>query len=214
MLAPSSGTPSLSAICTKAQEVFAKRPCLWQLQIAEAFLERDRDIVCIAGIGMGKTLTFWLPLLFRPDGIQIVVTPLNQLSQQNVDSLWKASIQSIAINAETATWENFHVSSICTNIDGDGKLTFVQAIENLEYRVILVSPEQLMKPGSEFEKLLVKPAFVSHIISFVFDEVHCITSWGEFQLEYKELQRLRYTVEIRPYLRHRSQGLSNQSYLV
>ncbi|KIK71981.1 hypothetical protein PAXRUDRAFT_181509, partial [Paxillus rubicundulus Ve08.2h10] len=42
-----------------------------------------------------------------PSGIQIVVTPLNQLGQQNVASLRKAGIQSIAINADTATRENF-----------------------------------------------------------------------------------------------------------
>jgi len=81
---------------------------------------------------MGKTLTFWLPLLFCPTGIQIVVTPLNQLGQQNVDSLQLASIQSIAINAETATWDNFRVSmnsySKCKAM-----LTFIQAIANLKY---------------------------------------------------------------------------------
>ncbi|KAF9228306.1 hypothetical protein BS17DRAFT_691999 [Gyrodon lividus] len=56
---------------------------------------------------MGKTLTFWLPLLFCPEGIQIVVTPLNQLGEQNVDSLCKAGIHSITINAEMATLDNF-----------------------------------------------------------------------------------------------------------
>ncbi|KIM60426.1 hypothetical protein SCLCIDRAFT_16348 [Scleroderma citrinum Foug A] len=109
-------------------------------------------------MGMGKTLTFWLPLLFCATGIQIVVTPLNQLSQQN-------------------------------------------AVANLKYRAIIVSPEQLMKPGGEFDKLLTKPEFVSHIIGFVFDEAHCIISWGEFQPEYRELQWLRYIVPHRvPYL--------------
>ncbi|KAF9219929.1 P-loop containing nucleoside triphosphate hydrolase protein [Gyrodon lividus] len=172
----SSETPSLSAIRDEAQEVFAKRPCLWQLQVAEAFLRGDRYIVCIAGTGMGKTLTFWLPLLFHLNRIQIVVTPLNQLGQQNVDSLCKAGIQSIAINAEIATWNNF------------------RAIENLKYQAIIVSPKQLMKSGGEFKKLLVQLEFVSHIIGFVFDEAHCIMSWGEFRLEYKELQWLHYII--------------------
>ena len=44
---------------------------------------------------MGKTLCFWLPLLFRPNGIQIVVTPLNLLGKQNAASLTKAGISAI-----------------------------------------------------------------------------------------------------------------------
>ncbi|KIJ12990.1 hypothetical protein PAXINDRAFT_14203 [Paxillus involutus ATCC 200175] len=178
-----SETPSLAAIRDKAHQVFSKRPCLWQLKIAEAFLKGDQDIVCIAGTEMGKTLTFWLPLLFCLEGIQIVVTPLNQLGQQNVDSLRKAGIRSIAINAETATLDNF------------------QAIANLEYRAVIVSPEQLMKPGGEFQKLLTKEEFTSHVISFVFDEAYCIMSWGELRPEYKELQQLCYIISYRiPYM--------------
>ncbi|KAG6373131.1 hypothetical protein JVT61DRAFT_6737 [Boletus reticuloceps] len=123
---------------------------------------------------MGKTLTFWLLLLFRPSGIQIVITPLNQLGQQNMDSLCKAGISSIAINADTATLNNF-----C-------------AIENLKYRAIVISPEQLMKPRGGFEKLFLKPEFTMHLIGFVFDEEHCVCQWGEFRPEYKELQWLHY----------------------
>ncbi|KAF8833552.1 hypothetical protein BDN67DRAFT_916726 [Paxillus ammoniavirescens] len=104
-------TTRLAAIRDKAHQVFPKRPCLWQLKIAKGFLKGDRDIVCIVGTGMDKTLTFWLPLLFCLEGIQIVMTPLNQLGQQNVDSLCKAGIHSIAINAETATLDNFRVST-------------------------------------------------------------------------------------------------------
>ncbi|KIJ10662.1 hypothetical protein PAXINDRAFT_44431, partial [Paxillus involutus ATCC 200175] len=54
----------LSTIRDKAQECFGKRACLWQLKITEAFLKGDRDIVCVVGTSMGKTLSFWLPLLF------------------------------------------------------------------------------------------------------------------------------------------------------
>ncbi|KIK74962.1 hypothetical protein PAXRUDRAFT_159358 [Paxillus rubicundulus Ve08.2h10] len=37
----------------------------------------------------------------------------------------------------------------------------LQAIEELKYHTIIVSPEQLMKPRGEFEKLLWKPEFAS-----------------------------------------------------
>ncbi|KAG2339201.1 hypothetical protein BDR05DRAFT_834674, partial [Suillus weaverae] len=51
-------------------------PCLWQIKITQAFIKTNHDIACIAGTSMGKTMTFWMPLLFKP-GLQIIVTPLN-----------------------------------------------------------------------------------------------------------------------------------------
>ncbi|KAG1799645.1 uncharacterized protein BJ212DRAFT_1227210, partial [Suillus subaureus] len=57
-------------------------PCLWQMKVAKAFIQKDWDIVCITSMSLGKTMTFWMPLLLKP-GIQIVVTPLNQLGKQN-----------------------------------------------------------------------------------------------------------------------------------
>ncbi|KAG0704809.1 hypothetical protein DFH29DRAFT_981291 [Suillus ampliporus] len=62
----------------------------------------------------------------------------------------------------------------------------------MKYRAVIISPEQLMKPGGEFEKLLCKPLFAQQIIGIIFNEAHCIMTWGEFHPEYKELERLRY----------------------
>ncbi|KIK11093.1 hypothetical protein PISMIDRAFT_123296, partial [Pisolithus microcarpus 441] len=168
--------PSLSNIRTSTQQFFGVRPCLWQLKVAETILKGDKDIICIAGTGMGKTLTFWMPLLFREDGMQIVVTPLNLLGKQNVAYLSKAGIWAISISGETATPANFH------------------AISTFEYRVITISPEQVMKPDGGFERLLKNPLFVTRIISIVIDEAHCLTNWGEFRPEYRELGQLRYVL--------------------
>jgi superfamily II DNA/RNA helicase len=68
-------------------------PCLWQIKVVKAILKRDGDVVCIAATGSGKTLTFWLPLLFRTHGIQLVISPLNILGQQNVAQLAQMKIQ-------------------------------------------------------------------------------------------------------------------------
>lgn len=126
-------------------------------------------------------------------GIQIVIIPLNQLGQQNVESLQKAGIQSIAINADTATRENFQVGLLLTDVIMVHLLPlFIEAIENLEYCATTVSSEQLMKPGGGFEKLLWIPDFVSHIVGFIFNEAYCITSWEDFRLEYWELHCLHY----------------------
>ncbi|KAI5992437.1 P-loop containing nucleoside triphosphate hydrolase protein [Pisolithus albus] len=170
--------PSLSNFQTRTQPVFGVRPCLWQVRVAEEILRGEKDVICMAGTGMGKTLTFWMPLLFRPGGIQIVVTPLNLLGKQNVTSLVKAGIQAISISSETATASNF------------------QAISTFKYQVIVISPEQVMKPDGGFKKLLKGPLFMQWIISIVIDEAHCLTDWGEFRPEYRELGRLRYVVPL------------------
>ena len=102
--------PSLLEIREKAFKLFGRRPCLWQIRVVEAIRRHDRDIVSIAATGAGKTLTFWMPLLFREDGIQIVISPLNILGKQNVEDLAALGISGIALSAENATPANFKVS--------------------------------------------------------------------------------------------------------
>ncbi|KAG2046074.1 hypothetical protein BDR06DRAFT_899841, partial [Suillus hirtellus] len=99
------------------------------------------DIICIAGTGKGKTLTFWMPLLFDSTSVQVVITPLNLLGKQNVMDLKKAGISAISIH-------------------------------NLKYRVVVISPEQVIKDGGGFERLLKNPLFVSHLMGVVIDEAH------------------------------------------
>jgi superfamily II DNA helicase RecQ len=111
MASTTSGPPKYSfhQIRAKAIEHLGYQPCLWQIKVVEAILKRDGDVVCISATGSGKTLTFWLPLLFKPDGIQIVISPLNILGQQNVAQLAAMKINGITITAETATAKNFQV---------------------------------------------------------------------------------------------------------
>ncbi|KAG2124336.1 hypothetical protein BD769DRAFT_1301431, partial [Suillus cothurnatus] len=49
------------------QEKFGLSPCTWQLQSAQYQLELldNKDVVTISPIGSGKTLIFWIPLLFN-----------------------------------------------------------------------------------------------------------------------------------------------------
>ena len=101
--------PDVSAIRARTVEKLGRRPCLWQCDVARALLERKKDVVCISGTGSGKTLTFWIPLLFRPHGVQVIITPLNLLGAQNKDELGRWKIDAVALSRETATLENFKV---------------------------------------------------------------------------------------------------------
>ncbi|KAJ7769206.1 P-loop containing nucleoside triphosphate hydrolase protein [Mycena maculata] len=167
---------SFAEIRTKAITHLGYTPCLWQIKVVEAILKRDGDVVCIAATGSGKTLTFWLPLLFRPNGIQLVISPLNILGQQNVAQLAAMKINGITITAETATYKNF------------------QDIEDGKYSVVVTNVETLMQQDGGFEKLWKKPTFASRLISLVWDEGHCASTWATFRPKYKQVNHLRYLI--------------------
>lgn len=101
--------PSIAEIRERAYEVFGKRLCLWQVRVVQAILRGDRDIISIAGTGSGKTITFWVALLFRPNGIQVIVTPLNILGDQVVQQLEKAGITAITTQGGKAGYDDWMV---------------------------------------------------------------------------------------------------------
>ncbi|KAI6113969.1 hypothetical protein EV401DRAFT_2074183 [Pisolithus croceorrhizus] len=136
--------PSVKDIRNKMITSFGK--CLWQVRVAQAFLKGSQDIA-----------------------LQIIVTLLNQLGKQQVDCLEGVGLHAIAINADTASKQNY------------------KDIKVLKYQAVIISLEQMMKPGGMFEALLKKKEFVHHIMGIIFDEVHCITTWGAFRPEYREL---------------------------
>jgi superfamily II DNA helicase RecQ len=51
-----------------------------------------------------------------------------------------------------------------------------------------------MKQDGPFEALLQKQAFTDRIICTIFDEAHCISTWGDFRPGYKEIGRLRHVL--------------------
>ncbi|TFK77254.1 P-loop containing nucleoside triphosphate hydrolase protein [Pluteus cervinus] len=175
--------PSFTEIRVKVHEVFGVKPCLWQVKVIQGILERKRDVVLVAGTGMGKTLTFLAPMVFRPKGsIQLIVAPLNLLGEQQVASLKKANLKGIFIGADTATYENF------------------LAIEDGEYNCVIITPEQLVKEDGGFSRLCKKPGFQERLISVVFDEAHCVSTWADFRTGYKQAGLLRHTLGNIPFV--------------
>jgi superfamily II DNA/RNA helicase len=54
--------PDVSVIEDTVKVNFNIAPCKFQLQCAQAQLDR-KDVITIAPMGAGKTLMFWIPLL-------------------------------------------------------------------------------------------------------------------------------------------------------
>lgn len=104
--------PSIAEIRQRALQVFGKRLCLWQVRVVQAIIRGDRDIISIAGTGSGKTITFWVALLFLRNAIQIIVTPLNILGDQVVQQLGKAGITAISTQGGKATHDDWMVRHI------------------------------------------------------------------------------------------------------
>ena len=93
---------------------FNKRPCWYQIKAALA-LHAGKDVITCAATGAGKTLSFWIALLMAmeegEDKMIIVVTPLNLLGKQNVDSLCQAGLCAIAVSSENANATVYKVST-------------------------------------------------------------------------------------------------------
>ncbi|KAI0699968.1 P-loop containing nucleoside triphosphate hydrolase protein [Cytidiella melzeri] len=173
----------LQTICDKGENFLGSRPCLWQAELNRAILHGAKDVLAVSGTGSGKTLTFWLPLLFCPEGMQIVITPLNILGAQNQAQLQAKGIHAISVDAQTVSPQ------------------VIQDITARRYRVVIVNPELALANRGPFEKLWRDRTFVSKIISIVWDEAHCISTWGAFRKEYAEAGRLRsLLVEEVPYI--------------
>ncbi|KAF5381314.1 hypothetical protein D9615_008286 [Tricholomella constricta] len=157
---------------------FNKRACWLQIKIALS-LRAGNDVVACAPTGAGKTLSFWIALLMalEEDGNKMifVVTPLNLLGKQNVDTLDHAGLKAIAVSRENATAQTY------------------KDIEAGQYRVVIINPELLMGDDN-ITKLWIKPQFTKHILYFTFDEGHCISQWGKFRKEYLQVGNLRYLI--------------------
>ncbi|KAM6504004.1 P-loop containing nucleoside triphosphate hydrolase protein [Amanita muscaria] len=131
---------------------------MFQVRDTIAQLEQ-KDCITISLTGSGKTLTFWIPLLFNNDGIIIIVTALNILGDKNVAELEKLNISASNITGDSATDELF------------------KEIEAGQHRVIVVSPEKIMK-DNRFRNLW-----------------NSKNQWGnDFRPEYGELGRLRWLI--------------------
>ncbi|KAJ7589752.1 P-loop containing nucleoside triphosphate hydrolase protein [Mycena floridula] len=154
-------------------DIFGVAACLWQILVLRSVLSQQ-DVLTIAPTGAGKSLTFFLPLLFYETGFSILVTPLKQLGTQFEQNLLAKSINAINMTAETAT------NAVFTKIT------------DLHYRMVIVSPELLLE-DSRFAALWKLKKVTNNLINFIPDEVHVVKDWGtSFRAAYNHLGQLKY----------------------
>ncbi|KAI0072282.1 P-loop containing nucleoside triphosphate hydrolase protein [Panus rudis PR-1116 ss-1] len=161
------------AIRTRTETVFGICPCDFQIRLCRAQLQR-KNVISIAATGSGKTLSYLMTLPFSNESIIIIVTALVVLGEQFVQVAEKAGFPAISVNAENATNETF------------------KDIAARKYRVVVLSPELLLKRHGHCEKFLwSNKMFVSKIQNIVFDEGHCIIQWGKtFRIEYGKVDQI------------------------
>ncbi|KAJ3730830.1 P-loop containing nucleoside triphosphate hydrolase protein [Lentinula raphanica] len=159
----------------QAFTLFGKYPCLWQIQAARAIFE-GKDVLMVAPTGSGKSLAYWLSLVFDEKGTIIVVTPLKELGAQFEGQLNDVGCAAINVTAHNATDAIY------------------KDISKLKYRVVIFSPETMAK-DHRYDILLHNRVFMCSVIDIVIDESHVIREWGgTFRPEYHTLGPSRYAL--------------------
>ncbi|KAF8910377.1 P-loop containing nucleoside triphosphate hydrolase protein [Mucidula mucida] len=151
---PESDTEAQDAV----EKAFGVRPCLWQLKVVRAILEGN-DVVTIAPTGAGKTLTYWMVLLFVEGGVLLMVVPLKQLGAQFETDLMLKKLNAINVTAKNS-----------------GEEVFKDIVKG-KYRAAIFSPETMVG-NPHFEDLLKNRTFMRNVVNLVFDEAHVIKEWG------------------------------------
>ncbi len=129
-----------------------------------------KDTLALMPTGGGKSVTFQIPTL-ASDGLCIVITPLIALMKDQVDTLKKKGIKSIAVYSGLTQEEIDIALDNC--IYGD-------------YKFLYCSPERL---GTEMFRTRVNKMNVSLI---AVDEAHSISQWGyDFRPSYLKIIELR-----------------------
>ncbi|KAF6761994.1 II DNA helicase [Ephemerocybe angulata] len=134
-------------------------PRQFQLESTLA-LATGKDSEVDAGTGSGKTLCLLLPALLSQGGISIVVSPLKQTQEAQVEELIRLGVSALAINEDTSKEPELW-----------------QAIEKCKFNILVVQPEQLsMHQGHwpKFARMIRKNRFTKHINYVHVDEAHFI----------------------------------------
>ncbi|CUA67949.1 ATP-dependent DNA helicase Q5 [Rhizoctonia solani] len=147
-------------------------PYPWQVRVAVAMI-RQRDVLCLAGTGFGKTLPFIMPLFLSVKTIVWIVSPLNYIEEQQAESFKKWGAMAVAVNSNT-----------------DFRQVKKDILSGV-YNVVISSPESFHRTNRLGQIVLADELKDWHH-KLIIDEAHCIWTWGEvFRVEYARCGDMR-----------------------
>lgn len=143
---------------------------------AMASFAAGRDVLLVMPTGGGKSLCYQIPALMAAEGLTIVFSPLRALIQNQIDRLRE---QGIPV-PDCAAYLLGRDSQ-----DPAERRTVRQYAEDGHLRLLYLTPEMASVDFSLLDRF--------HVRRIVFDEAHCLLSWGaSFRPDYLRLaQRIR-----------------------
>jgi len=162
----------------------------YQCDPVQRVLERKEDILVRLPTGMGKSLIFQAPALYRSSKtgrLTLVISPLRALMHDQVKSLHEKNVvDEVEYLSADRPW--YQSNAVYQGVlEGRVRLIYVAPERFRSQRFIQVLGNRIQRDGSlEF---------------VVFDEAHCISLWGhEFRPDY--LYAARKLSELRNLLQH------------